>query len=233
MTASFMWEYNSKLYPEDFFFDKSDRKIVGNPCIAEGDRYWNSYYVLSSCGELYRGISLVSNFWEKYISKKFELQLQDLLPTSEIISTPNGNFSYYRGEIIVECFVKYNTPCDTEYRSVLNTRHLRNDLGYIVGIRVLNSQELVEKYDFRYCVLESEWKLFGIDKNLVPIPASCNLETLKSWGFIAEGEREEFVLYRLPNGWSLIKDTWNTKIVDSKGKEKITGKSFSRLQLLV
>src|SRR4028118_1661119 len=106
MTTLFMWEYNSKLYPEDFFSDKSNRKIVGNPCIAEGGCYWNSSYILSSCGGFYRDASLISKIWGKYISEEFNLTLQDLLPRPEIISTPNGRFSYLRGEIIVECSVK-------------------------------------------------------------------------------------------------------------------------------
>lgn len=176
-TSTFMSNYNFNLYPEEFFQtkeflekhcfkedDKVIKKITGSPCIGEKDKYWSPYYIYSETdNNLYRGIELVSVFWKNYISPQFELSLQDRLETVKV-KTPNGEYVYQKGEIIVECLVQVSIP-GTKYKDVLNIEHTRNDLGRVVAIRVVNGDILKEKFDFRYHNYESDWKNFEPKNN--------------------------------------------------------------------
>lgn len=177
ITSTFMSNYDFKLYPEKFFKTKeflekhcfkkdgkAIKRITGSPCIETKDRYWSPGYIYSETdNNLYRDIELVSVFWKKYISPNFELNLQDRLETVEV-KTPNGDYVYQKGEIIVECLVQASIP-ETKHRDVLNMEHIRNDSGRVVAIRVVNGDTLKEKFEFRYGNYESDWKNFEPKNN--------------------------------------------------------------------
>lgn len=138
-----------------------EKKVTGFPLGIPFGKVteWERCYLIDEDQNLWSGNKYI-NFWvNKYTNDEVKevLNLQDTKQQIQKI-IEGKEYTYSLGEIHVEALVRYHE--DDFYYSCLNTKHKHNSLGEIVGIKVLNFENLFDKYKYRYKTHERYWNLY-------------------------------------------------------------------------